>query len=98
MERALLSIDLTPRPIRCYADLWDRDIKTLNQWCQKGWVPGAYKHDSGEWWVKPIDLLGLDVSVLESADGKKGRNRGADKGSVLRTVDGGRQTRLRRAT
>lgn len=54
---------LVARPISAYADLWGKDCKTLNQWCQKGWVPGAYKHPCGEWWVKPLDLIGLAFRV-----------------------------------
>lgn len=60
MNQYVLSFDPTPRPICAYAALWDRDAKTLNAWCAKGWVPGAWKHPSGEWWVNPLDLLSFD--------------------------------------
>jgi len=49
--------DLVPRPVSSYCELWGKDRDTLNAWCKKGWVPGAFKHPSGEWWVRPLELL-----------------------------------------
>lgn len=63
-----IQMDLTARPVSCYAELWGRDAGTLNSWCRKDWVPGAYKHPSGEWWVNPIALLGFDPSDVESVE------------------------------
>lgn len=88
---------LIPRPVASYSDLWGRDRITLNQWCQKGWVPGAYKHESGEWWVRPLDLMGLDVeSIREKEQGQRDGRK--DQRPVLRQVDGGRPARLRKPT
>lgn len=55
-----INFDPTPRPVASYAELWGRDPKTLNAWCAKGWIPGAFQHPSGQWWVRPLDLLGFD--------------------------------------
>ena len=53
----VLQIDPTPRPVSTYAELWGKDPKTLNAWCVKGWIPGAFKHPSGEWFVNPLALI-----------------------------------------
>lgn len=88
-------VDLIPGPVSAYCDRWGKDIKTLNQWCQKGWIPGAYKHPCGEWWVRPIDLLGLDISGLSLSDGKTSGDSRPNQRPVLRPVDGGRSARIR---
>jgi hypothetical protein len=66
----LLHIDPTPRPVAFYAELWDRDAKTLNSWCVKGWIPGAYKHGNGEWWVKPLALIDWNPDMIPVAAAK----------------------------
>lgn len=96
MERLVVDASsLIAQPVANYASLWGRDRITLNQWCQKGWVPGAYKHGSGEWWVHPLDLIGLDVESISEKEQGQG-DRSQDKGPVLRKVDGGRPSRLRK--
>lgn len=71
-----IQLDPTPRPVASYAELWRRDPKTLNAWCVKGWVPGSYKHPSGEWWVRPLELIGFDPSTVDDRPVRreKGKN------------------------
>lgn len=62
MSEPVIQADLTPRPVSSYQELWGRDKDTLNAWCKKGWVPGAFKHGSGEWWVRPLELIQWEPS------------------------------------
>jgi len=54
----IVQMDLTPRPVSNYCELWNVTETNLNRWCRKGWVPGAFLHESGKWWVKPADAHG----------------------------------------
>jgi hypothetical protein len=97
IERLIIQADLTPRPIRTYAELWSRDVKTLNAWCSKGWIPGAFKHPSGEWWINPIALLDFDPNnqqeeyeTTEKSEGtrfsRKNQDRLSGKTNYQRTA------------
>ena len=57
----MLQFDPSPRPVSTYAELWGKEAKTLNGWCAKGWVPGSFKHPSGEWFVNPIALINFSL-------------------------------------
>jgi len=76
LESLNLIFDPTPRPVSAYAPLWGRDPKTLNAWCAKGWVPGAYKHNSGEWWVRPLELLGFDPAQVQTQESERSKRTG----------------------
>jgi hypothetical protein len=101
-ERIVVQADLTSRPVRWYAELWQRDVKTLNSWCAKGWIPGAFKHPSGEWWVRPIDLLEFDPNNIKEQTQHEERtktegtgNRGKGSRRVQGTKNDQRTARLR---
>ena len=64
----VVQFDPTPRPVASYVELWGRELKTLNAWCVKGWIPGAFKHPSGEWWVRPLDMLNWSPDDALDAD------------------------------
>ena len=65
IEGIIITFDPTPRPVSSYAELWGKDPKTLNAWCAKGWVPGAYRHPSGQWFVRPLELIGFEPAMAE---------------------------------
>lgn len=89
---------LVPRAASTFANLWSVTPKVINAWCAKGWIPGAYKHGNGEWWVKPLELIGFDPTAIEwEQDEETEGNRGQDRPEVVRTVDRKRRARLRRS-
>jgi hypothetical protein len=95
----VISFDPTPRPVRFYCEIWGKEMKVLNNWCARGWVTGAYKHGSGEWWVRPAELCGFVPSVIESENNgqEKGqRDRSSDQGTILSKVDGKRRESIRK--
>ena len=59
-------MDLTPRPLKLYCEVWGKKESTLSEWARRGWIPGVYKHGSGEWWVSPIDLINFEANLLET--------------------------------
>lgn len=55
--------EFTPRPATSYAELWGldaecrNDMVKLNNWCNMGKIPGAFKGPDGSWWVNPLKML-----------------------------------------
>ncbi len=100
-ERLAIHCDLAPRPVSFYAELWKKDARTLTNWAAKGWIKGAFKHPSGEWWVDPLTLYGLregaqEISI-DVAETEK-RNGSPNTRKVLRTVDSRGKTIVRKPT
>jgi hypothetical protein len=79
-----IHFDPTPRPVASYSELWGRDPKMLNAWCAKGWVPGAFKHPCGEWFVNPLELLGFDPAEAQPESRRPRRETVAKKPERLR--------------
>jgi hypothetical protein len=82
----ILQFDPTPRPVASYAELWQREPKTLNAWCVKGWIPGAYKHPSGEWWCRPLELLGFDPGAVDHQQTRRKLQSSADHTGLSRVT------------
>lgn len=59
---------LVPQPATNFCSVWNKTPSAIRAWCQKGWIPTAFKHPSGEWWVVPAhpDFLGFDLTQVES--------------------------------
>lgn len=65
-----------PRPLASYCELWRRTIETLNEWAVRGYIPVAFKHPNGEWWVQPLELLQWHPGRIEhETTTKRNRNR-----------------------
>lgn len=99
-ESIIIQADLTARPVQFYAELWRKDSTTLNAWCRKGWIPGAFKHGSGEWWVRPIELIHFDPSTIEERNEQKttkgpGNSGESGKPRIQSTKNNRRTARLR---
>jgi hypothetical protein len=71
--------DPYPQPVRNLAALWNRDPKTLNRWAARGWIPGAFQHESGEWWFRPLhpEFLGFDPQTIVENSGRKTKAKSA---------------------
>lgn len=99
----VVQFDPTPRPVASYSELWGKDPKTLSHWCVKGWIPGAFKHESGAWWVQPLALLNWQPTEPEDVQNDEREEEGdgdsrPNRRKVLRKVDRDRKTRLRRTS
>lgn len=57
MLKTPVTIVPVPIPVKNLADHFGRTVETLNEWCEKGWLPGAYRHESGMWMVNPVEAF-----------------------------------------
>lgn len=81
----LTAQDLVPQPVENFAVVWGVGKACLRTWCRKGWVPGAFQHPNGEWWVRPLALLNWDVSEAQAKEDEAGEGNGKrrkDQGQV----------------
>jgi hypothetical protein len=76
-----LVFDPTPMPVESLAERWGRDPKTLKAWARKGWIPGAFKHPSGEWFYSPLALLNWSPPPEDPEDAQtEGTGNSSQKG------------------
>ncbi len=68
-------VKLADCPVTAYCEQWGRKPETLRNWCAKGWVPGAYKHKCGDWFVSPMLLIGWDTETVILIREASERNR-----------------------
>lgn len=99
-QPTVLHADLVARPVHFYAELWGKDVDTLDAWCRKGWIPGAFKHGSGAWWVRPLDLIHFDPDTIQenneqTTKSERNRNSGGRQGRLPCKKAGERTTPLR---
>lgn len=93
------ALSLADQPLSVLVERWKMPIDRLRRWAEKGWIPGAYKHASGHWFISPAALI-TDPEVVESMREASERqwNHRQEGGQVLREGEEVRAGSVRAST
>lgn len=96
MTSIILQLDaktLYPHPAVELGERWHKSPQTIRRMCKAGEIPGAFLQN-GEWFVRPLLLIGFDWESVESnTNGRKNNAEDSGQETPARPRNDGRDRR-----